>query len=176
MDSVNTRAKELFTSHIGSTLQMYREGVYEEYKSYNVPVLNEEQWVQELIDSYSKELSIRDWKAVHCLGVLVKSYKDTRILKNVVSFASRHIMSADSIVKLMFAEGIIEILKHTKNHLTKELLYEALQATKIILDDITSQPLIIDPGHELELFDLKDKRSLNLRANNNIEVLKDFLN
>lgn len=57
----------------------------------------------------------------------------------------------------------------------KELLYETLQTTKLILDDIRLNQLILDPGHDLKSYNLKDKKSLNLRANNSIEELKCFL-
>ncbi|WP_372663231.1 hypothetical protein [Cohnella sp.] len=169
------RAKQLFTFYRGSTFHMYREGDYEEYKSYNVSENTEAKWVQEMIDIYTDELSIWGWEAVYCLGSIARDFKDIRILRNVVSFASRHIMSADSIVKLMYAEGILAILKSIKGEITKELLYETLKTTKLILDDIISKPLIIDPGHELESYNLKDKKSLNLRAAKSIEELKSFL-
>jgi hypothetical protein len=169
------RAKELFTYYRGSTFHMYREGDYEEYKLYKVSKENEAIWVQEMIDKYTEELSIRDWEAVFCLGSIARDFKDIRILKNVVSFASRHLRSADSVVKLMFAEQIIDILKPVKRDITKELLYQTLQTTKLILDEIISKPLILDSGHELESFNLKDKRSLNLRANSSIKELNSFL-
>lgn len=175
MESEQQRAKELFTYYRGSTLQMYREGAHDEYKSYAVSNETEMAWVQEMIDHYSGELSIRNGEALNSLESIARDFKEVRILKNVVSFASKHIKSADSIVKLLFAESIIRILTSVKGVITKELLYETLQTTKLILDDIMLNQLILDPGHELKSYNLKDKKSLNLRANKSIEELRGFL-
>ncbi|WP_239616814.1 hypothetical protein [Cohnella mopanensis] len=169
------KAKELFTSYDGNTLQMYREGRYEEYKQYNIPKEIEIEWFREMIDQYSRELSIRDWKAVYRLSSIASNYQDDTILKCVLSFASRNVMSSDSIVKLMYAEGIIEILMKTKKHLDNALVNEAYKSTYIILEDIIKKPLIIDPGHELENYNLKDKRSLNDRATRSIEKIRNDL-
>jgi hypothetical protein len=175
MDAEHIRAKQLFTYYRGNTFRMYREGDYEEYKSYHVSKETEAIWLQEMIQRYTDELSIRDWEAISCLASIARDFKDIRILTNVLSFASRHIMSADSVVKLMFAEGMIDILKSLKGDTAEQLLFETLRTTKRILDDIMSKPLILDPGHELESYQLKDKKSLNLRANRSIEELKTFL-
>ncbi|MCQ6560680.1 hypothetical protein [Paenibacillus mendelii] len=176
MDAEQLRAKQLFTSYQGNTIRMHRAGEYEEYKSYQVSEQTEAEWIQEMIDSYTKQCSIRDWEAVSHLESMARDFKDPRILNNVVRFASKHIMSADSVVKLMYVEHIINIVRSLKGVLSKELLYETLHTSKQILDDIISKPLIIDPGHELVLYNMKDKRSLNLRANNSMEALKSFLN
>ncbi|OPA73813.1 hypothetical protein BVG16_27435 [Paenibacillus selenitireducens] len=176
MDNQLLRAKELFTSYHGSTLHMYREGDLEEYREYNIPKDMEIEWFKEMIDQYTRELSIRDWNAVEHLDLIADHYPDASILKNIESFASRNVMSSDSIVKLMFAEKMIDIIKKTKKHIPEELLIEAYKTTYIILNEIMNKPLIIDPGHELEQYNLKDKKSLNNRAKRSIENLKNELN
>ena len=108
--------------------------------------------------------------------MIAKIHLEPRIIENVTQFASRHIMSADSIVKLMYAENIIRLTKLFKKVIPKELLYKAYQTAVQILEDIISKPLVIDPGHELQQFNLRDKRSLNNRARVNIEEIKEELN
>ncbi len=176
MDDQLLRAKELFTLHLGSTFQMYREGDLDEYKKFDVQPQMENEWFKELGEKYTKELSIRDWTAVSTLGQLTSNYKDKVILENVIAFVSRHLMSSDSIVKLMYAERIIEIVKKMKKDIGIELVHKAYKATAIILEDIITKPLIIDPGHELANFNLSDKRSLNNRAKKSIEEIKNDLN
>ena len=176
MENEWQRAKELFTIYLGSSFQMHREGDYEEYKTYNVPKELEVIWFNELIDQFSKELSIMDWNAISKLELIAKIHLEPRIIENVTQFASRHIMSADSIVKLMYAENIIRLTKLFKKVIPKELLYKAYQTAVQILEDIISKPLVIDPGHELQQFNLRDKRSLNNRARVNIEEIKEELN
>lgn len=175
MESEQQRAKELFTYYLGSTFQMYREGAHDEYKTFTISKETEMQWVQEMIDHYSAELSIRDAEVLNSLESIARDFKEVRVLKNVVSFASRHIKSADSIVKLLFAESIIRMLTSVKGDITRDALYETLQATKLIIDDIMLNQLVLDPGHDLKSYKLKDKKSLNLRANKSIEALKSFL-
>lgn len=176
MDDTKQRAKELFTSYFGSYFQMHRDGKYEEYKSYDISKDAEAEWYEELIAKYTGELSIREWDAVLGLLSIAQNYPEGRILDHAISFTSRHVMSSDSIVKLMYAETNIEIIKLVKNKCSTELLHKAYKGTALILEDIISKPLIIDPGHELHLFHLKDKRSLNNRAAKSIEVIKEMLN
>lgn len=175
LDDLIARAKELFVAFDGSTFHMYREGQLEEYKQCNISKELEFEWFNELIDQYSRELSIRDWNAVYRLASIASNYQDDRILKNVLSFASRNIMSSDSIVKLMYAEKIIEITNKIKSQIHNDLKIEAYKATYLILEDVINKPLVIDPGHELDNYNLKDKKTLNDRAKRSIEKIKSDL-
>jgi len=175
MDDQIIRAKELFTSHDGSTFQMYRNSLLEEYKQYNIPKQLEISWINEMIDQSIQELSIKDWKALSRLDSIATNYQDERILKSILSFASRNVMSSDSIVKLLYAERIIEIVQKTKKQINRDLKIEAYKTSFIILEDIIKKPLIIDPGHELENYNIKDKKSLNDRANKSIERIRNDL-
>lgn len=169
------KAKQLFTSYCGNTLAMYREGVLQEYKGFEVPKALETEWFGEMVDRNARELSIRDWKAIDELSAIASNYKDPAILEKVIAFTSRHMMSADSVVKLMVAERILEIINKIKLDIAQPLLYEAYKTTAIILEDVITKPLVIDPGHELHLYELKDKRSLNHRAERSIQQIKKDL-
>lgn len=175
MDHNIQRAKELFTCYFGNYFQMHLNGKFEEYKSFNISKEEEAEWHEELIAKYAGELSIRSWDAVIGLLSVAKNYPKSRILDHVISFTSRHVMSSDSIVKLMYAENIIEIIKLVSNKCSTEQLHNAYKVTALILEDIISKPLIIDPGHELHEFNLKDKKSLNNRAAKRIEVIREML-
>lgn len=170
------RAKELYCRYMGNFLNMYKEGFLEEYKSFEIPSEIELEWMNEMISEFSKQLSIRDWDAISALESLSKNYQDSRIVENATAFASRNIMSADSIVRLMYAEKLVEIIRSHKKVITKELLFQACKATVQILQDVITQPLVIDPGHELKQLGLKDKRALNNRTQKSIEVVKDLIN
>ncbi|MDQ8735309.1 hypothetical protein [Paenibacillus sp. LHD-38] len=175
MDQQSTRAKQLFTDHYGNYFQMHREGNYEEYKTYEITKEQEVAWYEELIEKNAGELSFRNWDAAVQLLAIAKNYPDSRILERVIAFAARHVMSSDSIVKLMYAEHIIEIIKLVKSKAEIDMLHRAYKTAAQILDDIMSKPLIIDPGHDLQSLSLKDKKSLNHRAAKNIEVIKELL-
>jgi hypothetical protein len=175
LDPQEQRAKELFNAYFGSYFQMHRDGKYEEYKTYQVTKETETEWLEESIAKYTAELSIRNWDAVAQLLSIAKNFPDSRILDHVIAFTSRHLMSSDSIVKLMYAEHIVAIIKLVKDKCATEQLHNAYKVTALLLEDIISKPLIIDPGHELHDFQIKDKKSLNNRAAKSIELIKEML-
>jgi hypothetical protein len=170
------KAKELFSSYLGSFIQMYRDGNLEEYKEYDIAKQTETEWFDEMVDLFTKELSIMNWNGIFRLEALARNYPNPKILDNAASFSSRHLMSADSLVKLVFAEKMIELIKLFKKEVSLELLYKAYKSTIEILEDTIAKPLILDPGHELEQFDLKDKKDLNIKARRKIDELKQFVN
>lgn len=173
---VENRAKELFTSHFGSLISMYREGDLEEYKTFGISKETENEWLDEMVELFTKELSIMNWNGIYQLEALAKSNANPIILENVASFASRHLMSADSLVKLVYAEKLIELIKIFKKLIPLELLYKAYKCAIEILEDTIAKPLILDPGHEIKAYNLKDKKALNSKAQRYIDELKDFVN
>ncbi len=152
---------------------MHRDGVFEEYKTYEIESQIEIDWYNEWIDTCTNHLSIRDWDAITSLELLAKYYQDSRILDNVIAFASRHIMGADSIVKLMYAEKLMDLIKSLKKVVSREKRHAAYQLTYKMLEDIILKPLIIDPGHELDQYHLKDKKSLNSRAKKSMDEIRN---
>lgn len=169
------QAKRLFVQHGGSTVRMYRAGIFEAYKAYEVPPALEAEWVQEMIGGFAQALSIRDWDAVAALEEAAKAHKDPQALQLAVRFASLHLMSADSVVKLKYAEHLIGMLQALNGIVTTDLSHEAIRTVKVILDDVIAQPLILDAGHDLSSLGIKDKRALNQRAALFIDALKELL-
>ncbi|MGO4544046.1 hypothetical protein AB4Z29_04545 [Paenibacillus sp. 2TAB23] len=168
-------AKRLFAEYYGNYFQMSRAGYYETYKGYEITKEQETKWYEELIAKNVGELSIRNGDALAELVSIAKNKPDNLILHHVITFADRHVMSSDSIVKLMYAENIIAIVKLVRNDAETELLHRAFKAAADLLDDIMTKPLIVDPGHELQSLGLKDKRGLNLRAAKSIDMIKELL-
>ncbi|HIW34734.1 MAG TPA: hypothetical protein IAA29_18315 [Candidatus Paenibacillus intestinavium] len=76
-EQLRARAKELFDHHYGNKLQMFREGQLDEYKDYNIALEQEAEWIKQLINLYSSQLSIRDWDALHHLDIIANNYKVT---------------------------------------------------------------------------------------------------
>ncbi|NUU62496.1 hypothetical protein [Paenibacillus agri] len=170
------RAKALFMEYCGSLPDMHRGGRYAEYKTYGVDIATEKLWCKEMVEQLSGELSIRDWEAVSSLSSVSKHYQDSRIVENVISFAARNMMSADSVVRLMFAEHLLDIIRLHKKEISQELLLRACKSAAELLEAIIAQPLIVDPGHELAQLKLKDKRGLNQRAKQDMESIEEILN
>lgn len=170
------RAKELHSRFLGNFLNMHKEGFLKEYKSFEISRELELEWLNELALEFSKQLSIRDWDAISTIEVLSRNYQDSWVVEKVSSFASRNIFSADSLVRLMYAEKLVEIIRSHKKVISKDLLFQACKVTVQILEDVISQPLVIDPGHELKQLNLKDKRALNSRAQKSLEDVKELIN
>ncbi|MDI4647277.1 hypothetical protein [Cohnella hashimotonis] len=168
-------AKRIFMSYGGSTIRMYRAGEYEAYKAFGASPEEEAKWLEELIEELSDELSIRGWEAVGRLEEIVRDRKDVRPLERTIKFAARHLKSADSLVKLMYAERIVAMLQALQGIVPVPMLHESVRTAKILLDDIVEKPLILDAGHDLAANGLKDKRALNRRAEQAIEALKRVL-
>ncbi|OMD60407.1 hypothetical protein [Paenibacillus odorifer] len=176
MTELTQRAKELYIQFLGHFLNMHKAGVLKEYKSFEIPREVELEWLQEWAMEHVKQLSIRDWDAITILESISRNYQDSWIVEKVVSFASRNIMSADSLVRLIYAEKMLEIIRSHNQVITKELLFQGCKVAVQILEDVISQPLVIDPGHELKEHNLKDKRALNSRAQQGIEEVKVLIN
>lgn len=176
MPEQTQRAKELYTRFLGNFLNMHKEGLLEEYKSFEIPRELELEWLNEIAMEFSKQLSIRDWDTISALTALSRVYQDNWIVENVSAFAARNIRSADSLVRLMYAEHLVEIIRSHKKVITQDLLFQACKVAVQILEDVITQPLIIDPGHELKQLNLKDKRALNSRAQKSLEVVKELIN
>lgn len=176
MEEELRQAREIFTGYLGSAAQMHREGALAAYKQYEIPREQEIQWFQELIADWSARLSIRDWEAVTALEALSQNYKDPVIVDKAASFASRNLMSADSAVRLMYAEALVEIIRAHKKELDRGQLFSACRVAVQLLESVAVQPLVTDPGHELQQLGLKDKRALNNRAKKGIEQVELLLN
>ncbi|AIQ59859.1 hypothetical protein [Paenibacillus borealis] len=176
MEEETRLARDIFIRHLGSAARMHREGALKQYKQYGITREMELQWFQEMIAEGCGSLSIRDWEAVAGLEALSKNYQDAVIVDKTASFASRNLMSADSIVRLMYAEALVDIIRAHKMVITRELLFSACRVTVQLLESVVSQPLVTDPGHELQQLGLKDKRALNSRAKKSIEQVEQLIN
>ncbi|MWC27756.1 hypothetical protein [Paenibacillus sp. MMS18-CY102] len=175
MSESRKRAKQLFVEYKGNRLQMHRDGHFAEYQALGVTAEEEAHWFEEMANHLGSSLSIRDWEAVTGLEMIARSHPNPQIIIQVTAFVTRHLMSADSIVKLIYAEKLVALIKLLKNELSQDQLYQSYKAAETLLQHIQASPLVVDPGHELELFDLKDKRSLNNRAQKCLDLLYDTI-
>jgi hypothetical protein len=176
MEEETRQAQEIFIRYLGSAVQMHREDALKQYQQYGIAREMELQWFQEMIVEWCGRLSIRDSEAVVRLEALSKHYQDPVIVDRTASFASRNLMSADSIVRLMYAEALVGIIRAHKMVITRELLFSACRVAVQLLESVVAQPLVTDPGHELQQLGLRDKRALNSRAKKTIEEVERLIN
>ncbi|ASA23220.1 hypothetical protein [Paenibacillus donghaensis] len=176
MEPQELRAKELYCRYLGHLPAMHRGGVLAEYQSYGVSEEQEQEWLQNIMNTCFGQLSIRDWEAVSSLADLSVSCTNNLIVEKTAAFAARNIASGDSVVRLMYAERLVEIIRLHKQLLPREQLFDACRTAVQVLEGVISQPLILDPGHELKQLVLRDKRALNLRAAASLETIKLLIN
>jgi GR25 family glycosyltransferase involved in LPS biosynthesis len=169
--------KALFVKHYGSAVQMHRGGVYAQYKQWDVPQELEQTWMEERIGQLTSALSIMNWDAVDELTSIARYHANPLIIAAITAFASRQLTSADSMVRLVYAERLIELIKRYESIIPVDELRESYQLTMNLLEDVVTKPLVLDPGHELQQYGLKDKRGLNLRVEKNREeIIRYFRN
>jgi hypothetical protein len=176
MTEETQKAKALYTRYLGHFLNMHKVGLLKEYKAFEITREQELEWLNEMALEYTEQLSIRDWEAISALEALSRNYQESWMVEKVSSFASRNIMSADSLVRLIYGEKLVEMIGAHKQVISKDLLFGACKVAVQILENVISQPLIIDPGHELKMLGLKDKRALNSRAELSMEQVKVLIN
>ncbi|MDQ0113910.1 hypothetical protein [Paenibacillus harenae] len=169
-------AKALFVQYKGNKVAMHRADVLESYKTYDISIEEENEWYAEIIDSLANKLSIMNWEAVTELEALAKYYPSPPILERVVSFADRHISGADSLVRLVYAEKMTELIQTMKRVITTEALHSVSRTAVRIFQDIIAKPLIVDEGHSMQVFQLRDKRSLNNRCKIGLDRIEELLN
>ncbi|MGC5773143.1 hypothetical protein [Paenibacillus pabuli] len=156
---------------------MHRGGVYAEYKQWDVPQELEQTWMDERIHQLTSELSIMKWDAVDELTSIARYHANPVIIIAITTFSSRQLTSADSMVRLVYAERLIELIKRYESIIPVDKLRETYQLTMNLLEDVATKPLVLDPGHELQQYGLKDKRGLNLRVEKNKEeIIRYFRN
>ncbi|MFC4100325.1 hypothetical protein [Paenibacillus xanthanilyticus] len=159
--------------HRGNMIRMHKEGVLQAYKSYDVPKETEAAWTAELIDELIKALSILNTDALEELEAIYKIGQQPGIYESILKFASKQVMSADSLVRLSYAETIVRLFKLMRQAPSKETHYQSLQVTTDLLEDVIAKPLVLDPGRALRDYGLTDKKSLNLRARQSLDEARE---
>lgn len=103
------RAKEIYVGYNGSSFFMQREGVYDEYKSYNISKEQEIAWKEELIEILYNQLSFEDGYAFYKLAVIAENYHDQSIVEKLITYISNNKTKGDSLIKLIYAEVLLKI-------------------------------------------------------------------
>lgn len=167
------QAQALFKRHRGNMIRMHKEGVLQTYKAYDVPKETEAEWTAELIDELTKSLSILKTDALEELEAMYKIGQQPDIYEGILKFASKQVLSADSIVRLIYADTILNLFKLMRQAPPKETHYKSLQVTTELLEDVIAKPLVLDQGRELKPYGLSDKKSLNIRARQSLDEARE---
>lgn len=168
-----TAAKELFKRYRGNFVRMHKEGVLQAYKGLDVPKETESEWAGELIAEWTKALSILNTAALEELESMYKIGQAPNIYEGILKFGSKQAMSADSLVKLAYAETIVRMFKLMRQAPSRELHYKSLQVATELLEDVIAKPLILDQGRELQTYGMTDKKALNNRARQSLDEARE---
>jgi len=139
MDDKNfNKAKELFFHYCGSLFHMSREGDYTEYKTYNISKEQELIWKNELVEKWVNQLSFKDTLAFLRLVMIAENYHDYNVVKRLIRYVADNIDRGDSLIKLVYAEVLLNIV------CPKELTKAKVGAVGDLLRSVSDNPITVD--------------------------------
>ena len=132
------KAKELYFSYCGSSFYMSREGDYTEYKTYNISKKQELIWKNQLIEKWVNQLSFKDTLAFSRLAMIAENYHDYNVVKRLIGYVSDNIDRGDSLIKLVYAEVLLNIA------CPKELIKAKMGVVGDLLRSVSDNPITVD--------------------------------
>ena len=168
-------AKDIFISYNGSHFQMKRDGVYDEYKNYNICHEQEIRWIKEHIDHLLTKLedkSIVDNDFMNLTSIL-KQYKINEKFNDLLNWAKIKTTKVDIFTNLRIAEEILDIVKSYEDSgfPNPEVIEEARSLSKRILLDIDKKPVTVAQYYKniSYLKDCIDDNTIKKRIKMNLE-------
>lgn len=133
---MNSTAKSIFFTYDGSHCQMANDGVYDKYKSYNIPKKQELLWLDEIknnrINTLADSDNIKLDFAKTCSGI--RKSNDTDNIDFMFDFlVSAKVSCQSENIRVYIYETFIETLIYLKNHIQQNKYKEKLV---ILLADI----------------------------------------
>ena len=163
------RAKELFFYYCGSFFHMDREGDYQEYIKYKVSKEQEEDWKNELVELKVSQLSFNEITAFSNLAMIASTYYDYRIVERLIAFVRSNINEGDSLIKLIFAEILLNIA------CPKELTASKIQVVFMLLGSVSNHPVTVSPTWKGKPFaELPDEEYIRIRLNKDMDWANDI--
>lgn len=134
-----SKAQNIFFDYSGSFFLMSREGIYEEYKSYNISKDQELVWKDELVEKWYKQLSVEDTLALSKLASITADYHDYSIVEKLIGFIVNNMDKGDSLIKLIYAETLLNIA------CPKDLTRAKIDTVIDLLKSVSSNPITVNP-------------------------------
>lgn len=132
------RARKLYFDYCGNSFFMHREGVYDEYKAYNISKEQELLWKEELVETLYNQLSVDGGYAFHKLSMIAEDYHDYSIVEKLIAYLSTNMTKGDSLIKLIYAETLLRIACST------ELTKIKLDVISDLLKSVSDHPITVD--------------------------------
>jgi len=164
------KAKRIFLYYNGNYYLMERDGIYSDYKSYEIPKYYEKKWLYEkiiiLLFEIKKENNVRKLleKNMKVLELMFELDKKT-VYKKVFFQLRKNFNKMDMFSKVILIEMIIEKLNK------KDFSKETGTLKKIIL-----KLLMITQNENIISDDFKDKKGKSLNNITENEVLRRYSN
>jgi hypothetical protein len=163
------KAKEIYFDYLGNEFFMWKDGVLEEYKSYDVSKDQEILWRNELIENLYSVLNVKHESSLGSLILIINYFGDYNLLKDVLNFISNNYKEADSFLKLKYAEYLFDVIEKSDYHeqWPKNILLETGEIIRNIIYEILNNKIeIIDESEKILEFnhDMPDENYLILRT------------
>ncbi len=162
-------AKEIYFDYLGNESFMWKDGVLEEYKSYNISKDQEKLWGVELKEKLYSELDVKHDSSLGSLILIINYFGDYNLLKNVLNFISNNYKEADSFLKLRYAEELFDVVEKCDFHeqVPEDILLETEKLIRNIINEILNNRIeISDESEKILEFnkDMNDENYIFLRT------------
>lgn len=171
-------AKELFLQYMGSYFQMYRDGVLDKYRIYNIDVEIEKEWLNEyFFELIDKLISSKSPDIIFSrLCNVMKATNSYNLITSLMEVSSLCITNWDSFVRLRIAEELQDLIEFfSKNYIeqSKEILKYKNFVIDIFKSIINEQIVISEETRQHVTFeDILSDENLRKRAENRLKRFK----
>ena len=176
MKTKHEKAKSLFMDFGGSKFGMGREGVFEEYRQYNVSAKTEIEWIKEyqaeLLNKLKKKPNESDLVSLFSRSVF--NYKNYDALNQLLALIKEVADALCSFSKLRYAEELYRATADKIKIEAGDVISESRITAIELIKSVLSNPITVSPAYKKQRMmkdTLKDE-SIIERAQSNLEKMK----
>lgn len=176
------KAEELFFKYGASPRAMLRNGVYELYQSYQIPLSVEKIWLDELQTICLQEINEGEILVDEMIGYVslllstVRIYKTIEVIPRLTTVLARKMLHTDSFSKLLLAEDLQEtvyFLKMEKEFKDHDIIQSITLIAMEMLYDVLHNPVTVNARyHQIDyMTDFIDEKNILHRARRNVKKI-----
>ena len=109
------RAKKIHFDYLGDKFQMMRDGLYDEYKTYNISDAQEKKWIESIFDDKLNSININDVNSFSSILLILRFNSEMlkQNLQKIINFlAHNENLITSKLDFLFFSQKIIEIIDY----------------------------------------------------------------
>jgi hypothetical protein len=149
-----TKAKALFLKYLGSHSHMERDGEYEVYKSFNISIKREQEWLENFqIEILGKLLQENDElsfeNTISDFALTFSNCRNAPALTELLNILKLKIDSFDSFTILLVCENVIDIVDEFQQvDEDNDICTEAMHFVEATLNKLLSSPIKVSERYQ----------------------------